>query len=898
MSIYNLEYFFNPKRIAVIGADNMPHTIGYTVFRNLIGEGYKGIVYPVNPKYDSVQGVEAYKSLSDISKDIDLAIIAKDCESNLLEILEECGQKAVKGVILFCPDFRTKIKDAMLVEGKIEEIHRKYGFRLLGPNTLGFIRPGLGINASLFRRKLNKGSIALIAQSATLSTALLDRAADKNIGFSYFVSLGSDIDIDCADLIDFFGVDPSTRAIVIYMQSIKSGRKFMTSARSFAFSKPIVIVKSGKFVESLEIALTHSGLLAGEDKVYDAAFKRAGAVRVDETLDMFYITETLSKQRRPRGNKLAIITNAGAPAVTAVDSLLKLGGQLADFSEETKKELESSVPTRFIRNPLDLISNATAADYEKALRIILKDKNVDAVLVMLAPSLGTSPEDTAEIVAKVAKESPYKPVLTNWMGAELVQKGREILNSHGIPTFVTPEQAVRTFMYMYRYDFNLKLLLETPQTILQNLQFETSKAEMIIDTAINEGRPILTFFEVSEILNAYGIPVVLTKKADNLEELKKAITEIGYPVVLKIDTPKIIHKFKKGGVILDVRDELEAVEGFKWLKKLAQENGDPSASVIVQPMVITYGYEIAIGAKKDPTFGTVILFGTGGNLLEALEDYSIGLPPLNQTLARRLMEETKIYRYLIKYSYYEDVLRSLEETLVKFSYLISDFPQIKEFDINPLFITDSDIFALDCSIILDKTAPKKKTIVKGEFCPPHLSICPYPVHLYKEVELKDGMKAIVRPVKAEDEKLIGDLLSRCSERTISLRFFQRAIDLRHENLCKFCQVDYHRNLAFVCVIKDSDGEKIIGDVRLSRDPDGTEADMAILVEDEYQGRGVGKALCNYAIEVAKDLGVKRIWMDILRINTYMLGLAERLGFVRHSVEEDSVKVLLTLDHNA
>lgn len=898
MSIYNLEYFFNPKRIAVIGADNMPHTIGYTVFRNLIGEGYKGIVYPVNPKYDSVQGVEAYKSLSDISKDIDLAIIAKDCESNLFEILEECGQKAVKGVILFCPDFRTKIKDAMLVEGKIEEIHRKYGFRLLGPNTLGFIRPGLGINASLFRRKLNKGSIALIAQSATLSTALLDRAADKNIGFSYFVSLGSDIDIDCADLIDFFGVDPSTRAIVIYMQSIKSGRKFMTSARSFAFSKPIVIVKSGKFVESLEIALTHSGLLAGEDKVYDAAFKRAGAVRVDETLDMFYITETLSKQRRPRGNKLAIITNAGAPAVTAVDSLLKLGGQLADFSEETKKELESSVPTRFIRNPLDLISNATAADYEKALRIILKDKNVDAVLVMLAPSLGTSPEDTAEIVAKVAKESPYKPVLTNWMGAELVQKGREILNSHGIPTFVTPEQAVRTFMYMYRYDFNLKLLLETPQTILQNLQFETSKAEMIIDTAINEGRPILTFFEVSEILNAYGIPVVLTKKADNLEELKKAITEIGYPVVLKIDTPKIIHKFKKGGVILDVRDELEAVEGFKWLKKLAQENGDPSASVIVQPMVITYGYEIAIGAKKDPTFGTVILFGTGGNLLEALEDYSIGLPPLNQTLARRLMEETKIYRYLIKYSYYEDVLRSLEETLVKFSYLISDFPQIKEFDINPLFITDSDIFALDCSIILDKTAPKKKTIVKGEFCPPHLSICPYPVHLYKEVELKDGMKAIVRPVKAEDEKLIGDLLSRCSERTISLRFFQRAIDLRHENLCKFCQVDYHRNLAFVCVIKDSDGEKIIGDVRLSRDPDGTEADMAILVEDEYQGRGVGKALCNYAIEVAKDLGVKRIWMDILRINTYMLGLAERLGFVRHSVEEDSVKVLLTLDHNA
>jgi len=896
MSIYNLEYFFNPRRIAVIGADDKPGSIGYTVFRNLIGEGYRGIVYPVNPKTDSVQGVEAYKNLSDISKDIDLVVLAEECSSNVLTVLEECGQKAVKGVILLCPDFRTKVREAIHLEEEIEKIHRKYGFRLLGPNTLGFIRPGINLNVSLFKRRLNKGNIALIAQSATLSVALLDRASDKNIGFSYFVSLGSDIDIDFADLIDFFGVDPSTRAIVIYMQSIKNGRKFMTSARSFAFSKPIVIVKSGKFVESLEVALTHSGLLAGEDKVYDAAFKRAGAVRVDETLDMFYITETLSKQRRPKGKRLAIITNAGAPAVTAVDSLLKLGGELAEFSEETLRELEGNVPTRVIRNPLDLVSDAKPDYYEKALSVIIKDKNVDAVLVMLTPSLGADPVITAKRIIKIAKENPYKPVLTNWMGASLVEDARELLNSNGIPTFVTPEQAVRTFMYMYRYDFNLKLLLETPQTILKDVKFDTEKVQTIIEKAISEGRAIPTFFEASEMLSAYGIPVILTKRANTIEELKKAIVEIGYPVVLKIDTPKIIHKFKKGGVILDVRDELEAIEGFKWLKKLATEHGDPEASIIVQPMVITYGYEIALGAKKDPTFGSVILFGTGGNLIEVLEDYSIGLPPLNQTLAKRLMEETKIYRYLSKYFYYEDILRRLEETVVKFSYLISDFPQIKEFDINPIFITDSEIFALDCSIIFDKTAPKKKAFIKGEFCPPHLSICPYPIHLYKEIELKDGTKAIVRPIKAEDEALIADLLERCSERTISLRFFQRAIDLRHENLVKFCQVDYDRELAFVCVIKNEDEEKIVADVRLSKDPDGLDAEMAILVEDTWQGKGVGKALCSYAIEVAKDLGVKRIWMDILRINTYMLGLSERLGFKRHHIEEDSIKVLLNLDN--
>ncbi len=895
MSIYNLEYFFNPRRIAVIGADDKLGTVGNTVFRNLIGEGYSGIVYPVTTKTDSVQGVEAYRSLTDISKDVDLAIVAGECDENILEILEECGQKGVKGVILLCPDFRTRVKGAMLFEEKIEEIHRKYGLRLLGPNTLGFIRPGLNLNASLFRRKLKKGNIALIAQSATLSVALLDRAVDKNIGFSYFVSLGSDIDIDCADLIDFLGVDPSTRAIIIYMQSIKSGRKFMTSARSFAFSKPIVVVKSGKFVESLEIALTHSGLLAGEDKVYDAAFKRAGVVRVDEILDMFYITETLSKQRRPRGKKLAIITNTGAPAVMAVDSLLKLGGELAEFSHETIKELEGNIPTRFIRNPLDIVSDAKPSDYEKALRIVIKDNNVNGVLVMFTPSLGTEPVQTAEVVVRIAKENPYKPLLTNWMGAELVNEARELLNMHGIPTFVTPEQAVRTFMYMYRYDFNLKLLLETPQTILKDINFDTDRAENIIEKAITDGRPVLTFFEASEILSAYGIPVILTKKAENIEELKKAIAEIGYPVVLKIDTPKIIHKFKSGGVILDIRDELEATEGFKWLKKLADEHGDPHASVIVQPMIITYGYEIALGAKKDPTFGSVILFGTGGNLLEALEDYSIGLPPFNQTLARRLMEETKIYRYLQKYPYYEDVLRTLEEAVVRFSYLISDFPQIKEFDINPVFITDSEIFALDCSIILDKTAPKKKAMVKGEFCPPHLSICPYPVHLYREIKLKDGTRATLRPIKPEDEMLIGALLERCSSETISLRFFQTAIDIRHENIVRFCQVDYDREIAFVCVIKDRDEEKIIGDVRISRDPDGVDADMGILVEDAWQGKGVGKSLCSYAIEVARDLGVKRIWMDILKINKNMIGLADRLGFKKYRDEEDSVKVLLNLD---
>ena len=511
MSVKNLEYFFNPRRIAVIGANEDRNTIGYYIFRNLLGKGFKGAVYPVHPRLEAVQGVEAYPKITDIQREIDLAILAVSCEE-IPEALEGCGLKGVKGVIILCFDFKHRTENSQSLQTQIRQASDKYGFRVLGPDSLGFIKPSINLNASLFPHLPPKGNIALIAQSATLSTALLDWAVSKNIGFSHFISIGAKIDIKLADLIDFLGVDPETRAIILYIESIKNGRRFMTAVRSFASSKPIMVIKSGKFDVSAHVALTHSGYLAGEDKVYDAAFERAGAIRVHETLDLFYLAESLSKQRRPKGNRLAIVTNSGGPAIIAVDTLLQLEGELANLSPETEKTLQSHFRyMKHVQNPLDLFIEASAQDYEIAVRSCLKDKEVDAVLVIHTPSYLSNSKEIAETVASAAKAYPYKPVFTTWMGGERVIASREFLSDQGIPTSVSTEQAVKSFMYMFRYDYNLRLLLETPEVILRDFEPDEYRAEEIIRKASEEKRLLLNLNEVKDILLSYGIPVIPTK---------------------------------------------------------------------------------------------------------------------------------------------------------------------------------------------------------------------------------------------------------------------------------------------------------------------------------------------------------------------------------------------------
>jgi len=894
MSVKNLEFLFNPRRIAVIGANENQDSLGYCIFRNLVGAGFKGTVFPVNPDMDAVQGVEAYKKITDIQRDIDLAILAVPPE-DILAALDECGQKGVKGVNILCPDFSYRVENLQLLQTKIKDSSLKYGFRVLGPNSIGFIRPGIKLNASLFPKMPPKGNIAVISQSVTLSDALLDRAVSKNVGFSCFVSVGLRLDIGFSDMIDFLGVDPETRAIILYLESIKRGRKFMTSVRAFACSKPIVVLKSGRFEASAKVALTHSGTIAGEDRIYDAVLKRAGAIRVDEMIDLFYLAETLAKQPRPKGNRLAIITNSGAPAVIAVDTLMKMGGELAHLSQETLNNLRDHVPSkRKIQNPINFLYNATPEDYEIAVKSCLRDKEIDGVLVIHTPSFGTKPKETAEAVARAAQTYTYKPLLTSWLGEDQVLAARELLNEKGIPTFVTPEQAARSFIYMYRYDHNLKLLFEAPEAILKDFFPDHTKVDEIISKASEEKRFVLTLNEVKDILGAYGIPVIPTMSAKNEEEAIQISEVIGYPVVLKIDSPKIFHKVEKGGVILNVRDRDSVRDAFKKLKDVATSCGDPHAQVLIQPMIIKLGYELVIGAKKDKSFGSVIIFGTGGGLIEAIGDYSIGLPPLNQTLSRYMMSETKIYRHLQKQHSFENTLRYLEEIMVRFSQLIIDFPHIKEIDINPFFITDKEGFALDAGILLEEEIPKDLKNITGTLCPPHLSICPYPVSYVKEITLEDGTPAVIRPVRPEDEQLLGKLFNGFSEQTVMMRFYHQFINLSHDQLVRYCQIDYDREFALVCEIKEGDVKKIIGDTRFIKQPGLENAEMAVAVADQWQGKGVGRNLCEYCIKVAKEFGVKMLWMEILGINSRMLKLSEKLGFKIVDSDNDVVKVIKEL----
>ncbi len=894
MSVKNLEYFFNPQRIAVIGASEDKSSLGYNIFKNLLGKGFKGSVYPVTPHMEAVQGVEAYKKITDIHRDIDLAILAVPPQ-DIPDVLNECGLKEVKGIIILCFDFKKRVENSQLLQAKIKQASEKYGFRVLGPDSLGFIKPGGNLNASLFPLLPQKGNIALIVQSSTLSVALLDWASSKNIGFSYFISVGTKIDIKFSDLIDFLGVDPETRAIVLYIESIKNGRKFMTSVRSFSSSKPIMIIKSGKFDISAHVALTHSGYMAGEDKVYDAAIERAGAIRVDETLDLFYLAESLSKQRRPKGNRLAIITNSGGPAIIAIDTLLKLEGDLATLSKETIETLQTHFSSmKLIQNPVDLFIEASPKDYEVAIKSCLKDKAVDGVLVIHTPSYASRPKEIAEIVVSAAKAYSYKPTFTVWMGEEQVIAAREYLNDNGIPTFISTEQAIRSFMYMYRYDYNLRLLLETPEVILKDFEPDEYRAEEIIRKVSEDKRLFLNFNEVKDLLLHYGIPVIPTKVVQTDDEAVEIADFIEYPVVLKIDSQKILSKSETGGIFLNLKDQNAVREAFRQLKELAVFLKDPTAQVIIQPMVIKQGYEIVIGAKKDPTFGSVIVFGTGGKLFEVVDDYSIGLPPLNQSLARRMMSETKIYKHLSKYKAFENILKYLEEILVRFSHLIIHFPHIKEIDINPFYITEDDGFILDASVLLEADVLEGFVPVRGEFCPPHLSICPYPDQYIDIFKLKDGPGVIIRPIRPEDEPLTEELLKNSSEQTLMLRFFRKISDISHEQLTRYCNIDYDRELSFVAVIKNGDRDRIIGEARISKLPDQENAEMAVVVGDQWQGQGIGKALLLHCLKIAKELGIKKMWMEILQVNSRMLQRAEKMGFKRFSSDEDSVKVLLEL----
>lgn len=889
-SLRDLDRIFNPSRIAVIGASDRLGTVGATLFRNLIGSGYRGVVYPVSATRESVQGVHAYRNVAELPNRADLAVIATPA-ATVPTLVRECGEAGILGLIIISAGFREIGPEGVALENEIRKEQAKFpGMRIIGPNCLGIIVPDIGLNASFAAATPRAGNIAFISQSGALCTSVLDWAIQGGIGFSYFVSIGNCLDIGFGDLIDYFGQRPESRSIILYAESIRQSRQFMSAARAFAKTKPIVAYKSGRFAESAQAAASHTGALAGEDAVYDAAFQRAGIVRVNEIDDIFDCASLLARHKVPKGSRLAIVTNAGGPGVMATDALMARDGQLAKLSEQTMQRLNAALPPFWSHsNPVDVLGDAGADRFAQATQIVLEDENVDAVLVILTPQAMTEPLETAEQIAALAKKQP-KPVIASWMGGSSVQPGAQLLSRSGTPTYATPEQGVHAFMHLVSYSRNLDVLYETPRDLPVRFSLDRQKRHGLFDSMVMSGDEILSESVAKELLEAYEIPVTRPYAARSAEEAVETAQRVGYPVVLKVLSPQITHKTDVGGVLLDLKSDQEVREGFEKIVVQAKRSR-PDADiegVTVQRMYATNrGIELIVGAKKDPTFGSAIMVGTGGIAAEVLRDRTLELPPLNERLARRMLESLKSWPLLKGYRGKPGVnLDKLIEVLMRFSYLVADHPEIKEIDINPLLATPNELVALDARVVIDRE-------ILGTNVKPfsHLAIRPYPDEYVRRIEFRDGHLGTLRPIKPEDEPMWHELLENCSAESIRSRFQYLFKRTTHEMATRYCYIDYDREMAIVAEVEVAGKRELIGVGRLIADADHENAEYAVLVADAWQDRGVGGHLTNFCLEIAKDWGLQRIVGRTTLDNSRMIALFENRGFeLRRDLEEGLVLV--------
>jgi len=885
----SIDRMLNPKVVAAIGATDREGSVGHSVMKNLLLGRDRRTIHPVNPNHESVMGLKCYADILKVPGHVDLAVIATPAKT-VPGIVEECAKAGVDGVIVISAGFREIGAEGAKLEDEIRRIQAKYDLRILGPNCVGLVRPHIGLNATFLRDNPQPGQIAFISQSGALGSALLSWAISSHIGFSMFASLGSTLDLDYGDMIDYLGNDPNTRSIIIYMEDVHSARKFMSAARGFARTKPIIIIKAGRHAAGAKAASSHTGALAGDFVVYDAAFKRAGVVRVDEIEDLFNAAEVLESRFLPAGPRLVIVTNAGGPAVLAADSLIDYGGQIAQLSEETKKTLEANLPPYWSHgNPVDILGDADINRYEMAIRTCIADPNVDGVLVIYTAQGVTAPTQVAETVTKIAADR-RKPILTVWMGEQ--SKARELFYKNRIPTYPTPEEAVKTYMYMYRYRRNLDLLYETPEELSVDLEPPKSHLKVTIRRAAkDEKRSALSQSDVDRFLDAYGIQRARGNLAKTVDQASMIAGEIGYPVVLKIASQDILHKTDFNAVIPGVDTPEMLREQFQVLLERVKK-AKPDAridGVYVQKMMKKVDYELILGSKKDRDFGAIVLFGLGGIGVELFKDFSIGLPPLNQVLAERIIEETRIYQALSKGLRNKPPIdmKALEEVVVRFSNMIVDFPEIAEMDINPLAVSEGQLVVLDARIIIDPAITDRTEAYQ------HLVIMPYPSKYVTPWKLRDGTEVILRPIRPEDEPMELEFIRGLSTETSRFRFFQIIKDLPHEALVRFCNIDYDREMAFIAETRDGDRRKEIGVARLILEPNKKHGEFAVVVADSHQGSGLGMKLIDMLIGVAREKGVERIYGIIMSENLKMIRLCEKLGFsIRR--EQDNVFAELKL----
>lgn len=875
----SLEALFAPQTVAVLGAAETSGSVGRTVLWNLLSNPFGGTIFPVNPKRTSVLGIQAYPKLSEIPSTIDLAVICTPPQT-VPGLMEDCVRKGVRSAIIVSSGFKESGTVGHGLEQQILQQIRGTGLRILGPSCLGVMNPLTGLNATFARGMARKGKVAFLSQSGALCTAVLDWSLREQVGFSAFVSVGSMLDVGWGDLIDYLGSDPRTQSILIYMETVGDARRFLSAAREVALSKPIIVIKPGRCEASARAMESHTGAITGSDEVLDAAFRRVGVLRVNNISDLFYMAEVLSRQPRPKGNRLTIVTNAGGPGVLATDALLTQGGQLAGLSEKTTQQLNTVLPPGWSHaNPIDILGDADPERYAKTLEIVSKDSQTDGLLVILTPQDMTDPTATAERL-KTSTSGMTQPVLASWMGGAQVASGEALLNASGIPTFAYPDTAARMFAYMYQYASNLNLLYQTP-TLGDEFEPDKTTADAVIQRALQADRTLLDEYESKRILAAYGIQTVPTLRAQTPEQAIEKADQVGYPCVLKLCSPWISHKTDAGGVKLNLQTPDAVRQAFEQIRlsalRYCPQTPGAFEGVTVQPMVqLQDGYELILSSLTDPQFGPVILFGAGGQLVEIFQDRALSLPPLNATLARRMMERTRIYRALLGIRGRPSVnLDHLASVMIRFGELLMRQPRLAGVEINPLVVSHRGIVALDARVILHPPDVSDAHL-------PRPAIRPYPVQYVRPFRMKSGKTVLIRPIRPEDEPLLVRFHEQLSERTVRLRYFhvmgltQRTA---HERLTRVCFNDYDRELALVVEDRSVDASPLIlGVGRLSRIPGTDHAEFAIVISDQAQNQGLGSELLDRLIEVARQEGVLQIDADILNENHDMQKICRKRGF--------------------
>jgi acetyltransferase len=873
MRSHHLDRLFNPRSAAVFGASERPESPGTRVFENLQAAGFQGDLYPINPKRETVRGRRCYPDIESIGAPIDLAVIATPAQT-VPEIIDRCGEHGVRGAIVLSAGFREAGARGRELEREMLTNARRHRMRVVGPNCLGLIRPSVALNATFGKDDALPGSLALVSQSGAICTAILDWARSRRVGFSAVVSMGDASDVDFGDMLDYLALDFTTQAILLYIEGVGDARSFMSGLRAAARLKPVVIVKSGRHSEGLLAAASHTGALVGGDDVFDAAIRRAGAVRAMTIDQLFAAAQLLSKRPRIRGNRLGMVTNAGGPGVMATDRAVDLGLPIAQLGEETLRRLHAALPAHWSGgNPVDILGDATPERYRVATEACLSDPDVDGLLIMLTPQAITDPLASAQAVVDAARES-HKPVLACWMGDSHVRDARELLLSHDIPSFHNPEGSVEAFGYLASYHRNQELLMQVPPPLEELSEPDVAGANLIIDGALAERRTLLTMTESKAILRAFGIPVTLSIEVQSANEALVAAQSLGFPVAMKIISTDLSHKTDVGGVRLNVANAQAARSTYNELVASVQsKTGKRYTDVAVERMHGgSSSRELLVGVARDPVFGPVISFGAGGTAVEIHRDRAIALPPINGVIARSLIARTRVSRMLGEYRGMPAVnMAALEQVLSRVSEMVCELPRLKELDINPLLGDEREVIAADARIVV---APQEPALGRYQ----HMAIHPYPHDLVHRWQTADGEDLTIRPIRPEDARIEQDFVRNLSPKAKHFRFMQGVRELTPDMLVRFTQLDYDRELALIAVLQEDGEEREIAVARYIINPDGESCEFAVVVSDEWQGRGVGSELMRQLMTAAKNKGIKRIQGQVLRDNAEMLELMDFLGF--------------------